>query len=232
MPGFKEIYAHHAPEYDRLVAREDYNGNILPALQPIRPLDGLDVVEFGAGTGRLTRLLAPHVRTIHAFDGSPHMLSVARTTLPESLRPNWQLAVADNQLLPVAARSADLAIAGWSFGHATDWHAEAWRDEIDGAVQEMRRVLRSDGTAVILETMGTGRETPQPPTPELTAFYRWLEDEQGFATTTIRTDYRFASQAEAEELTGFFFGSPMVVSLLPDGRVVLPECTGIWWLQR
>ncbi len=232
MPSFKEIYAHHAPDYDRLVAREDYNGHILPALRAIRPLEGLNVVEFGAGTGRLTCLLAPIVCTIRAFDASPHMLSVAYAKLAHSTRPNWQLAVADNQMLPVAHRSADLAIAGWSFGHATDWHVGAWRDEVGGAIQEMRRVLRSGGTAIILETMGTGRETPQPPTPELAAFYRWLEDEQGFANTTIRTDYRFASQAEAEELTGFFFGSPMVVSLLPDGQVVLPECTGIWWLQR
>jgi len=34
----------------------------------------LDVVEFGAGTGRITRLLAPEVQSIRAFDASEHML--------------------------------------------------------------------------------------------------------------------------------------------------------------
>ena len=50
----KEIYASRARDYERLVAREDYQGNILKALQDIRALAGLDVVELGAGTGRLT----------------------------------------------------------------------------------------------------------------------------------------------------------------------------------
>ena len=60
----KEIYASRAQDYERLVAREDFAGNILKALQEIRALSGLDVVELGAGTGRLTCLLAPLVRSI------------------------------------------------------------------------------------------------------------------------------------------------------------------------
>ena len=59
----KEIYASRAPEYERLVSREDFAGNILKAVQEIRVLAGLDVVELGAGTGRLTCLLAPFVRS-------------------------------------------------------------------------------------------------------------------------------------------------------------------------
>ena len=75
----KEIYASRAPEYERLVAREDFAGNILKALQEIRVLAELDVVELGAGTGRLTCMLAPFVRSIRAFDASDHMLGVNLT---------------------------------------------------------------------------------------------------------------------------------------------------------
>ena len=54
---FQDIYANQADSYEAMVAREDYEGNILKTLQGIRPLEGLDVIEFGAGTGRLTLLL-------------------------------------------------------------------------------------------------------------------------------------------------------------------------------
>ena len=90
--------------------------HLLPALDAICALSGLEVVEFGAGTGRLTRLLTPHVHTIRAYDVSPHMLATGRETLLATGTDNWTLAVADNRWLPEAATSADLVIEGWSFG--------------------------------------------------------------------------------------------------------------------
>ena len=62
MPEYQEIYAEHGSRYDELVSREDYQRNILPALQEIRVMDGLDVVDLGAGTGRIACLLAPLVK--------------------------------------------------------------------------------------------------------------------------------------------------------------------------
>jgi len=64
MPEHAEIYSKHADRYDLLVTREDYQQNILRAIKRIRPLGGLDVVELGAGTGRLTCMLAALVTTI------------------------------------------------------------------------------------------------------------------------------------------------------------------------
>jgi hypothetical protein len=60
---YREIYSRRAEEYDRLVTREDYRGNILQGLAAIRPLSGLKVVELGAGTGRLGRAGLPSQRT-------------------------------------------------------------------------------------------------------------------------------------------------------------------------
>lgn len=226
---FQNIYAHHADQYEALVAREDYQGSILTALHQIRPLAGLDVVEFGAGTGRLTCLLAPLVTSIRAYDASAHMLEAANARLQSLNLSNWQTAVADNKQLPAESGSADLAIEGWSFGHCVGWYPDTWREEVSAALAEMRRVLRPGGTMLLMETMGTGRETPQPPNEGLAKLYRWLEDEQGFSAATIRTDYRFESLDEAERLTRFFFGDELADMVVRNNWVILPECTGVWW---
>ncbi|MBI5671398.1 MAG: class I SAM-dependent methyltransferase [Chloroflexi bacterium] len=226
---FQNIYANHADQYEALVAREDYQGNILAALQTIRSLAGLDVVEFGAGTGRLTCLLAPLVKSIRAYDASAHMLEVATARLQSLNQSNLQTTVADNKHLPAESSSADLAIEGWSFGHCVGWYPDTWREEVSAALAEMRRVLRPGGMMVLLETMGTGRETPQPPNEGLAALYGWLENEHGFSFTTIRTDYRFESLNEAERLSRFFFGDELAEMVVQNNWVILPECTGVWW---
>ena len=229
MPTFEEIYAQHAEAYDALIEREDYENHLLPALAAITPLEGTRVVEFGAGSGRLTRLLAPLVERIRAYDASAHMLSVAEQHLKAMGVANWELGVADNKRLPVEDATADIAIAGWSFGHSVGWFPESWRDEIGAAVDEMARVLRPGGTAIILETMTTGSETPAPPSEGLAAYYHWLENERGFSSTTIRTDYQFESLDEADRLTRFFFGDELADRVRRENWVILPENTGIWW---
>ena len=226
---FQNIYATQADQYDAMVSREDYQGNLLPALEAIRPLAGLDVVEMGAGTGRLTRLLVPVVGHIRAYDASAHMLDTARPTLAATGFSNWSLAVGENHALPADTASADIAIAGWSFGHCCGWYPASWREEIGKALSEMQRVLRPGGTAIILETMGTGSTEPAPPTEALAAYYHWLENEHGFAASTLRTDYQFASVAEAVELTHFFFGDDLTDRIQREHLTILPECTGIWW---
>lgn len=226
---FQHIYRHRAADYDRLVTREDYQGNLLRALAELRPLVGLDVVELGAGTGRLTRLLAPVVASIAAFDAAPAMLQTARATLTGHTPPTWGLAVADNAALPLRAAVADLVIAGWSLGHSVAWFPDTWRAVIGAALAEMRRVVRPGGVVVILETLGTGQARPAPPSEGLAAYYAWLEGEHGFQRTWLRTDYRFASLAEAEALTRFFFGDALADRVRDEGLVDLPECTGVWW---
>jgi ubiquinone/menaquinone biosynthesis C-methylase UbiE len=229
---FQNIYAHHADHYEALVVREDYQGNILRALREIHPLEGQSVVEFGAGTGRLTLLLAPLVRSIHAYDGSAHMLEVATDKLKQTGLLNWRTDVADNTRLPETDSSADMVIEGWSFAHAVGWYPDSWREEIGKALSEMRRIVRPGGTMILMETMGTGSETPKAPTDGLAECYRWLETQRGFQHRSIRTDYRFESLAEAESLSRFFFGDEMAEAVLRNNWVILPECTGIWWLKH
>lgn len=234
MPTFEEIYASedYAADYDALVSAEDYQGNILRTLREITPLAGTVVVEFGAGTGRLTRMLAPHVRAIHAFDRSPQMLAIARRRLELLPQSNWTLDVGENNALPVGDEAADIAIEGWSFGHATEFEPDRWQMAVAEALDEMMRVLRPGGTAILLETLGTGSETPAPPNEALAALYHWWEEVLGFQHRAIRTDYQFESLASADELTRFFFGDEMADRVMRESLLVLPECTGVWWTHK
>ena len=52
MSNLKSIYRSEAERYQALVGREDYEDHLLKAILEIGPLDGKDVLELGAGTGR------------------------------------------------------------------------------------------------------------------------------------------------------------------------------------
>lgn len=228
MPG-KEIYDEHADQYQELVSREDYAHNLAPALSQIRPLAGLDVVELGAGTGRLTCLIAPQVKSIQAFDASASMLQVAKAKLERSGLHHWRVAVADHRQLPISDASADLILAGWTIAQLVAWNLATWQTQVAPVLAEAQRALRPGGTIVIIETLGTGYATPYRP-DKLAPYYSWLE-ERGFASTWIRTDFQFESLAEAKALLDFFFGEAMAEEMVNKHGIIVPECTGLWWLD-
>lgn len=229
MDHFKNIYSNKADAYEAMVAVEDYEGNILRTLADIRPFSNLDIVELGAGTGRLTYLLAPHVKSIRAYDAAPAMLDVAAAKLEKTDLTNWQTSVADNRSVPVEDKTADMAIAGWSLAHSVAWYPDSWQSEIGQMIAEMERILRPGGTLILLETMGTGSESPQPPTEGLAALYSWWEKTYGFQARAIRTDYQFDSPEQGAHLTRFFFGDELADRILAEQLTILPECTGVWW---
>lgn len=227
MPTEKEVYEKHADQYERLIRREDYQGNILAAIESYCSLDEIDVVELGAGTGRLTRLLAPYVKSIKAFDASAHMLETAAESLREMGVTNWNTEVADHRQIPLEDASADLVISGWAFCYLAVWGGEAWKSALEDGLRKIERILRPAGIAVIIETLGTGHERPTPP-EHLRGYFDWLA-ESGFERGWTRTDYRFESLEEAVELSTFFFGEEMGQKVHDKKWQILPECTGIWW---
>jgi ubiquinone/menaquinone biosynthesis C-methylase UbiE len=192
-------------------------------------VDGLDVIDLGAGTGRLAVLLAPRVRSMRAFDASEEMLRVCRERLAASGLTNWQVEVADHRSLPVEDHSADLVVSGWSVAYLYVWNPETWRVELEKWLSEMKRVLRPGGFIILYESLGTGHESPMP-LEHLKEYYPWLA-EVGFQNKWIRTDYRFESMEEAEELSRFFFGDELAEKVRQNNWVILPECTGVWWLK-
>ncbi|HSO11950.1 MAG TPA: class I SAM-dependent methyltransferase [Anaerolineales bacterium] len=225
----RKVYQNDGDRYEALISREDHQDNIMKALEEIINPDGLDVFDIGAGTGRLAVMLAPRVKSMRAFDVSEEMLRVCHSRFAGSGLSNWKVDVADHRQLPVADNSADLVVSGWSVSYLAVWNPGTWRAELEKWLGEMKRVLRPGSFIVLFESLGTGNESPIK-LEHLMDFYPWL-DSAGFQNKWIRTDYQFASIEEAEELSRFFFGDELGDKVKVNQWVVLPECTGVWWVK-
>ncbi len=230
MPDYREVYAHHAERYDALVSCEDHEGNLARVLAELVPGDALDIVETGAGTGRLTRMLAPRARSIRAYDASAAMISVAERSLREAA--HVRCGVSSHDALPVLRGSVDLALEGWAYGHALAWNPTGWRDDVRRWVAELERALRVGGTSVLIETMGTGVEEPFAGGHSLEPFHAFVVDELGFTHRVVRTDYAFPDVESAAETLGFFFGERMASRVRERGWTIVPEHTGVYSRTR
>ena len=225
----RKIYQTDGDRYEALISREDHQGNIMKALVEIVDPNGLDILDLGAGTGRLAVMLAPRAKSMRAFDASDEMLRVCRQRLEASGLSNWKVEVADHRQLPVEDGSADLVVSGWSVAYLAVWNPETWRDELEKWLGEMKRVLRRGSYIILFESLGTGNESPIE-LEHLKEYYPWL-NEAGFQKKWIRTDYMFESIEEAEELSRFFFGNDLGDKVKANNWAILPECTGVWWLR-
>ena len=225
----EEIYKTEGDKYEALIAREDYQGNILKTLREITTLEDRLILDLGAGTGRLACMLAPHVRHVRAFDVSEEMLRVCKQKFTASGLSNWQVDLADHRKLPIPDQTADLVVSGWSVSYLAVWNPDTWREELENWMAEMKRVLKPGSFIVLYESLGTGNESPIR-LEHLKDFYPWL-DEKGFQNKWIRTDYKFESLAEAEELSRFFFGDELGNKVVQNNWTILPECTSVWWLK-
>jgi hypothetical protein len=96
------------------------------------------------------------------------------------------------------------------------------------AVAELRRIVKTGGPVLLIETMGTGVDAPTAPTPQHTDYYDWLAA-QGFRLRVLRTDYVFRSAAEGRALVDMFFGPQIAGRLSSEPAPRLREFTGVWW---
>jgi hypothetical protein len=131
----------------------------------------------------------------------------------------------------VSSGWADVAVAGWAFGHMRYEHPDQWRDSVTSALSEMERALRPQGVTILIETLGTGVEKPKT-SPELAEYLGWLEHVLGMTRMEIRTDYLFPDADAAARATSFFFGRAFADAVRRRGNRRIPECTGLWWRRR
>ncbi|MDU0203082.1 class I SAM-dependent methyltransferase [Paenibacillus sp. MAH-36] len=227
MPNHDEIYKSKAETYDLLISKQP---SLLDVIESIHPVEGLDILDLGAGSGRLTRVLAPKAKSIMAVDASEAMLRVTANSLQEAGLHNWSIQVADHRALPVRANSYDLIVSGWSICYLGSSDIPNWQENIRQVMAEIKRVLRPGGCVIIFETFGTGSTFPNPP-GFLRAYYDLLENEFGMSHMWIRTDYQFDSLEEAERLSRFFFGDDLAQQVVKEGWRQLPECAGVWWMR-
>ena len=223
----RDIYRDHAEEYDRLICAEDCDGRLLPSLMSITPLPDRVVLDVGTGTGRIARLVLAHARHVVAVEPSPAMLDIARRHLAASGRTNFELHLGSADRLPIASAVADVAIAGWVFGHFRYWMPDGWQSSVQQALDEMDRCVRPGGTLILIETLGTGTPDPKPPSPQLAEYFQWLEA-HGFVRSTLRTDYCFPDVETAATVCGFFFGPALANQIREQRWSRVPECTGLW----
>jgi ubiquinone/menaquinone biosynthesis C-methylase UbiE len=224
------LYTDHADAYELLVSHEDYQDHLIRAIENIQPLTGTIAAEFGCGTGRVSGLLADRVQRLHAFDLTRSMLRVAHDKKKWLSWDHVSFVQADSRSMPVRGSWADFVIEGWSFLHIAVHHPEDWQFQMERALNEMRRVVRPGGKLILIETLGTGQTEPNP-AAKYREVYDWLEREQGFRPEAIRTDYLFESMQQVREVVVPLFGEKMFDVLIPsDAGIIVPECTGLWWL--
>ena len=118
-----------------------------------------------------------------AFDLFPHMLGVAASRLKNQGARNYLAAASDHRRVPLDAESADLVISGWSLCYLVVWEEQNWVTSLEAGLQEINRLLRDEGKTIIIETLGTGVESPDPP-EKLQEYFQYLERE-GFSAGLV-----------------------------------------------
>lgn len=227
MSRYQTVYQQHPEDYDALVQAEDHDGALRALLRETwGDLCGRDALELGVGTGRVTRWMLRDGARVRGIEQSPAMVALARARLASEGFAVDALTVGDAYVERFAPSWAQVAVAGWVFGHAVAWHPEDWSARVRRAIDAMRAAVVPGGRVVVVETLGTGYEAPVV-APALAPYFDLLASE-GFTRAWARSDYVFASASEAERLTRFFFGDAKGDCVRDAGSPRVPECTGVW----
>lgn len=227
MDHFKHIYSYEAKTYHQMIRFEDVDSNLIHALEQITTFDGRVILDLGTGTGRLPILLHEHDTTTIGLDLHRTML-LQNQIQREKAGGDWELVQGDMHNLPFPNKWADIVVAGWAIGHLRSWFRDQWQAHIGQVLDEMHRLVKSDGVLIIIETLGTASLTPSPPTAGLAEYYSWLEDEKGFIRQEIQTDYIFPDLNTAVEYIEFFFGAELAEIIRLNRWSRVPEWTGVW----
>jgi ubiquinone/menaquinone biosynthesis C-methylase UbiE len=227
---FLKIYRTQAAAYHHMIAAEDVDGNLLPALQTAVSLGGKRVLDLGSGTGRIPILLDGIAGQVIGLDLQLAMLAESRH-LRDSKRRHWELVCANMPNLPFARAAFEVAVSGWAIGHTCSWSPQDWPARVDGILAEMSRVTSPGGALIVIETLGTGVDYPHAPTQALSRYYQQLETRWGFQRQVVQTDYQFDSPATAAASTAFFFGPALGKKIRANSWARVPEWTGVWHRQ-
>jgi ubiquinone/menaquinone biosynthesis C-methylase UbiE len=226
MVEHQNIYINETEQYHALVSFEDYKQNLTSALKQIIGKGSPAILESGAGTGRITEILAPLAGNLIGFDISPSMLGTANLKINQYPKSFLGFSVSDHRWLPVNSEKFNWIISGWSVCYLVSLQKESWKKEVNRALCEFLRVLDPRGSILLIETLGTGKIEPDPPI-HLMDYLEYLSS-LGFDRQVIRTDYCFPDRQTSENLVEFFFGKEMLSKITEESQPVLPECTGLF----
>jgi ubiquinone/menaquinone biosynthesis C-methylase UbiE len=228
LPDYDALFANRAEKYDRFVAAEDFQGNLLQTLKQFGHLNREQAVaDLGTGTGRIAFLVAPIVRHVYGIDPVGGMRLVAESKKLRLGVKNVDFLPGEHKDIPLPDHSMDLIIEGWAFLKAFYSTYPEWRSEFDAIVPEMKRILRPHGAVILIETMGSLHIWDEVPARTV-MLYDYFERELGLKKSIIRTDYKFSGTDEAVDLGTFFFGDEIGAEIQQIGDPVVPEATAIW----
>jgi ubiquinone/menaquinone biosynthesis C-methylase UbiE len=117
------------------------------------------VLDVAAGTGHLSRVIAPHVKRVVALDLTPEMLAEGRREATQQGLTNLVFERGEAEALPYPNDVFDLVVTRFSLHHFADPY---------GPVQEMARVCRQGGKVAIIDMVS-------PVDSALAATYNHLE---------------------------------------------------------
>ena len=225
------IYGALGGLYDRMKAFEDPDDALMGEIGRIHSVVGADVVELGCGTGYLTRKLAGTARSVRAYDSSGHMVRVARRLCARTGVGNCTFAVADHRSIPIENAVADIVVGAWTILSlvVATWEND-WQKELDRCVAEARRLLRSGGAVMVVETANLCGELPDGQIwhPKRRDFLAYLEDHHGFLKTYFRREWRYQSVRQAARLTSLFHGRWVARAIRRSRVPAVTESVGIW----
>jgi ubiquinone/menaquinone biosynthesis C-methylase UbiE len=118
-----------------------------------------DVLDVAAGTGHLSRAIAPHVKRVVAMDLTPAMLAQGEREAAQQGLTNVVFERGEAEHLTYANESFDLVVTRFSLHHFADAR---------GPVQEMVRVCRRGGRVAVIDLVS-------PDDPAVTETYNLLE---------------------------------------------------------
>jgi ubiquinone/menaquinone biosynthesis C-methylase UbiE len=231
MPTMHDIYQNHSFDYDELVSHEDYENNLGKWLKSNIDLNNKVVIEYGVGTGRLTKLYIESIKKVYCFDRSSHMIDRCKNNL-EKYKDKIEYGILENDKAPQFTNKFDILIEGWSFGHTVIENKDKMEQCIKTIMDNSISILNDNGKLFIIETLGSNVEEAKAPTQNLQKFYSILENEYGFTREIIRTDYKFANTDEAYRIFNFFFGNDIANSIKNKNSSIVKEFTGIWYKNK
>ena len=113
--------------------------------QAVASTPGADVLDLGCGAGHASFAVAPHARSVVAYDIAEPMLATVAAAARDKGLDNIRTQQGPAERLPFADASFDWVVSRFSAHH--------WRD-LPRALAELRRVLKPGGRVLFVDVAG------------------------------------------------------------------------------